>query len=158
MSRRSKIAYFPVEAGAPPPLLAEVHRRVRFEEVDPLAIVWHGRYASYFEDGREAFGDKYSLGYQDMRRENFMAPIVQLHIEYHRPLVFPDQFLITTWLHWTAAVRLNFSYRITGPRGEVVATGYSVQLIQNMDRQVLLVRPDYLERFWRRWQANDVQL
>jgi hypothetical protein len=29
---------------------------VRFNEADPLGIVWHGHYIRYFEDGREAFG------------------------------------------------------------------------------------------------------
>ena len=26
--------------------------RVRFNETDPLGIVWHGIYSTYFEDGR----------------------------------------------------------------------------------------------------------
>ena len=30
--------------------------RVRFNETDPLGIVWHGNYISYFEEGRESFG------------------------------------------------------------------------------------------------------
>ncbi len=29
---------------------------VRFNEADPLGIVWHGHYIRYFEDGREDFG------------------------------------------------------------------------------------------------------
>lgn len=29
--------------------------RIRFNETDPLGIVWHGNYIVYFEDGREAF-------------------------------------------------------------------------------------------------------
>jgi len=31
--------------------------QVRFNEADPLGIVWHGHYIRYFEDGREAFGN-----------------------------------------------------------------------------------------------------
>ena len=29
---------------------------IRFSEVDAMGIVWHGSYALYFEDAREAFG------------------------------------------------------------------------------------------------------
>ena len=47
--------YFPEEGDMPKPLVAEVKRRVRFEEIDLLGMVWHGRYPSYFEDGRIAF-------------------------------------------------------------------------------------------------------
>ena len=45
-----------------------VHRiemAVRFNEADPLGIVWHGHYIRYFEDGREDFGKKYGLAYLD---------------------------------------------------------------------------------------------
>lgn len=35
----------------------------RFSEVDSMNIVWHGSYPLYFEDAREAFGEKYGLGY-----------------------------------------------------------------------------------------------
>lgn len=157
MSRRSRVEYFPPEPDAPPPLAAEARRRVRFEEVDPLSIVWHGRYPSYFEDGRAAFGEQFGLSYVDMRREQFMAPIVQMHIEYHSPLAFPDEFTISTRLHYTAAVRLNFSYRIANQEGAVIATGYTVQLIQDLERQVMLLRPDYLESFWQRWRAGEMQ-
>jgi acyl-CoA thioester hydrolase len=156
MSRRSRISHFPAEPDAPPPLAAEIKRRVRFEEVDPLGIVWHGRYPSYFEDGRAAFGEKFGLGYQDMQRNGFMAPIVQIHIEYHSPLAFPDEFQIEAALHWTEAVRLNFSYRLTSLGGETIATGHTVQLIQNFERQLLLVRPEFLEAFWQRWRAGQM--
>lgn len=29
--------------------------RVRFNETDPLGIVWHGNYITYFEDGEKPF-------------------------------------------------------------------------------------------------------
>ena len=32
--------------------------KVRFSEIDSLGILWHGNYVQYFEDGREAFGEK----------------------------------------------------------------------------------------------------
>jgi acyl-CoA thioester hydrolase len=153
-TRRIQKLPFPEDEGAPAPLEARVARRVRFEEVDPLGIVWHGRYPSYFEDGRAAFGQAHGLGYLDMRNAGFMAPIVQMHIEYHAPLRFPEEFWITARLHWTDAVRLNFSYRIENGEGAVAATGVTVQLIQNLEGQLLLLRPDFLEDFWRRWRAG----
>ncbi len=154
MSRRSDILYFPQSPDAPPPLIAKVTRKVRFEEVDPLGIVWHGRYPSYIEDGRAAFGERYGLNYLDMYKERFLAPIVQMHLDYHTPLSFPEEFTITAALHWTDAVRLNFQYLITGQEGRVAATGYTVQLLTNFNREVLLARPPFVEEFCRRWKEN----
>ena len=101
MSPRAKIKYFQENHDNPQPIKTEVLRRVRFEEVDPLTIVWHGRYPSYMEDGRASFGEKYGLGYMDMYREKFMAPVAQMHIDYLEPLSFPEEFKIITMLHCT---------------------------------------------------------
>jgi len=48
-----------------PALIAQIEIPVRFCEIDPLSIVWHGHYLKYFEEAREAFGRKYGLGYQE---------------------------------------------------------------------------------------------
>ena len=39
-----------------PSLCVSAQRTVRFEEVDAVRFMWHGRYASWLEDGREAMG------------------------------------------------------------------------------------------------------
>ena len=44
-------------------LQASKEIEVRFSEVDSMNVVWHGSYALYFEDAREAFGAKYGLEY-----------------------------------------------------------------------------------------------
>ena len=44
-------------------LRAEKEINVRFSEVDSMGIVWHGNYATYFEDAREVFGRLYHLEY-----------------------------------------------------------------------------------------------
>ncbi|HLE17840.1 MAG TPA: acyl-CoA thioesterase [Syntrophales bacterium] len=154
MIRRNNPIYFHHIPDATPPLVAHVKRKVRFEEVDTLGIVWHGRYPSYIEDGRTAFGEKYGMGYLDMYRENFMAPIVRMHIDYHIQLRFHEEFSITTSLHWTDAVRLNFQYLISGQDGRIAATGYTVQLLTNMKMEVLLARPEFVEEFCRRWKEK----
>lgn len=47
--------------------------RVRFSEVDAMQVVWHGEYVRYFEDGREAFGRRYGIGYQDIIRAGYLV-------------------------------------------------------------------------------------
>ena len=59
---------------------------VRFNEADPLGIVWHGHYIRYFEDGREAFGNKYGIGYLDFYREGLIVPIVNVQCDFKRSL------------------------------------------------------------------------
>ena len=55
--------YFKINDGEPKPIKHKIERKVRFDELDPLNIVWHGNYASFFEEGRIALGDKYGISY-----------------------------------------------------------------------------------------------
>ncbi len=144
---RNKKPYFKSDNEGPPPLSATTNRKVRFEEVDPLGIVWHGRYPSYFEDGRVAFGDKFDLSYITMRKENFYAPIVKMHIDYHHPLKYHEEMTIISTLHWSDAAKLNFEYEILTESGQVATTGYTVQLLTNLDKDTLMTRPEFVEKF-----------
>ena len=58
-------------------LSVEKQIEVRFSEVDMMNVVWHGSYALYLEDAREAFGARYGLSYHRYIEENIFAPIVR---------------------------------------------------------------------------------
>ncbi len=146
--------YFDNIEGAPAPLIATTTRRVRFEEVDSIRMVWHGRYPSYFEDGRIAFGDKYGLAYSWFVDNRVLAPIVQMHFDFKSPLRFDEIMTIETTLHWNDAMRLDFSYKIINNNNKVAATGYTVQLLVEPDGAVLFAPPDWILEFRKKWQAG----
>ena len=144
--------YFRRQESDPAPLIAEAKRRVRFEDIDALGMVWHGRFPSYLEDGRIAFGDKYGLSYHTFRENNTVAPVVQMHLDYKHPLRFDENIIIESALHWADAARLNYSYAIYNQDGMLAASGYTVQLMTEPDGTVLLVAPDWLNDFKRKWR------
>ena len=53
MRNRQKTTYFERIPGAPEPVVVDIKRRVHFNEADPMAIVWHGRYPLFFEEAAE---------------------------------------------------------------------------------------------------------
>lgn len=146
--------YFEQIENSPEPLVASVERRVRFEEVDTLGMVWHGRYPSYFEDGRIAFGDKYGLSYLTFRENLTVAPVVQMHFDFKNPLRFDEIVTIETKLHWSEAVKLNFSYTITNAQGLITASGYTVQLFTEPNGNVMFVAPQWFGDFLQKWRDN----
>ena len=147
--------YFRKEEGAPQSLRCTVERIARFEEVDALGIVWHGRYPSYFEDGRVLLGEKFGIGYLDFYRQGIIAPIKQMHIDYHKPLQFSEPFTIEALLHWSEATRLNHEFILRNSAGEVTTTGYTVQLLMDSDHNVLMVPPPFYQAFRDRWTAGE---
>ena len=78
-------------------LIAETEIAIRFNEVDALGIVWHGNYVKYFEDGREAFGEKFDLNFQKVYiNEGFVTPIVTVDCNYKQSLKYGDRAIIQT--------------------------------------------------------------
>ncbi len=146
--------YFDHIEGSPEPLTVSTTRRVRFEEVDSIRMVWHGRYPSYFEDGRIAFGDKYGLAYSSFVEHEIMAPIAQMHFDFKSPLRFDEVMVIETSLHWNEAMRLDYSYCIKDSCSKLAATGYTVQLLMEPNGTVLFAPPDWITDFRDKWQAG----
>ena len=121
-----------------------------------MGIVWHGRYASFFEDARVALGDRVGLGYMDYYRRGVMTPIKQLHFDYRSPLRFGDEFTVEAILHWTEAARINMEFVVRDPGGEVATTGYTVQMMLDLSGEVLLVPPPFHQEVMERWRRGDI--
>ena len=126
--------------------------KVRFNEVDSLGIAWHGHYVRYFEDGREAFGAEYGLGYLDVYENGLVTPIVQLTCDYKRPLTYGDSILIETTYVDNPAARIHFNYIVYQlARHEVVATGSTTQVfLDRHSRELLLSTPTFFEAWKQR--------
>ncbi len=149
--------YFEFGPDDHPPLTVKTTRRVRFEEVDLLKIVWHGNYVSFLDDGRVAFGDLHpAISYKRLRKESVAAPIVQMHIDYLAPLHFDEKMTIETTLHWSDALKLNFSYMIFGEDGRLAVRAYTVQLFTYPQGEILLVPPEWIEEFRQKWRAGEL--
>lgn len=124
---------------------------VRFNEADPLGIVWHGHYIRYFEDGREAFGRKYGIAYLDFYREGFAVPVVSVQCDYKKPLRYGERVIVECTYIDTPAAKLKFTYKIfEADTKELVATGSSVQVfVEAKAFQLELTIPVFFEA-WKK--------
>jgi acyl-CoA thioester hydrolase len=127
---------------------------IRFNEADPLGIVWHGHYIRYFEDGRESFGNKYGIGYLDFYKLGYIVPIVKIECDYKRSLRFGDKVIVETTYVPCDAAKLKFHYRLfKSGTDELVATGDSVQVFLDKENSMLqLTNPPFFEA-WKQKQG-----
>ncbi len=130
-------------------LIHRVEILVRFNEADPLGIVWHGHYIRYFEDGREAFGAKYGLGYLDFYKYGFIVPIVKIQCDYKRSLRYGDRVIVEAKYIPTEAAKMNFQYILyNAASGELVANGSSVQVFLDKENSSLqLTNPPFFQEW-----------
>ncbi len=137
-------------------LINETQQLVKFSEVDSLRVVWHGHYVRYFEDGREAFGNEYNLGYLDMYQHGFAVPLIDLEIKFKRILEYGDIAIIETRFIDSPAAKLIFEYIIKSKNhGHVVCTGKSTQVFMIPETKELHITiPPFFEQWKKKWITN----
>jgi acyl-CoA thioester hydrolase len=156
MRTRKKSSYFERVPGTPDPIVVEIKRRVRFNEADPMAIVWHGRYPLYFEEASEELGRRCGLSYAEYFEAGLRAPFVEFHMDYHKPLFLDEQFTIRASLIWNEGARLNTEFHLIKQDGSIATSGYTVQLfIDHESGQPYMVSPELLEQCRKKWRAGE---
>ena len=124
---------------------------VKFSEADPLGIVWHGHYIRYFEDGREAFGKKYGIGYLAFYKNGYVIPVVNVQCDYKKSLRYGDTVNVETEFIPGEAAKMLFKYRLYNvASGQLVASGSSVQVfLDKKDSLLQLATPSFFEE-WKK--------
>jgi acyl-CoA thioester hydrolase len=128
---------------------------VRFSELDPLNVVWHGNYIKYFEDGREDFGNKHGISYCDIRNAGVMAPIVSVNCNYKRFVKYGDTLLIETVFINNPAAKIMLEYTIRRKSdNEIVAEGSTIQVFTDFEGTLLLIAPQFFLDWKQKWGLN----
>lgn len=152
-----KVKYFKTHPNAPAPLVHEIKRSVRFDELDPLAIVWHGNYASWFEEARVALGKKYGIGYLDFADNDMIIPLKKFHVDFSLPLKFDETYTVRAILHYNQAARLDFEFEIYDAAGALATSGYTVHMILDKKNNIQVVKPKFYEDFCKKWEAGEIK-
>jgi len=124
---------------------------IRFNDADPMGIVWHGNYIQYFEDGREAFGKEHGIGYNQVYEHGYTMPLVSISCEYKRSIKYGDKAIVETIYHDCSAAKIEFEYKIYRASDNLLAaTGKSTQVFLNKAGELQLIIPDFVLQ----WKKN----
>jgi acyl-CoA thioester hydrolase len=102
-----------------PRLAHEIEITPAFHDLDPMEIVWHGRYVQYLEQARCALLQRFDYDYPQMRASGYAWPIIHLQLKYVRPAEYGMRLgvraCITEWEH---RLRIDYTVRdlATGAR------------------------------------------
>lgn len=117
--------------------------RVRFNDCDPLSIVWHGIYITYFEEGREAFGRTHEISYLDVKDSGYVTPIVNSNCDHRLPLKYGDIATVETIYVDSPAAKMIFTYNVYNQKKELVCTGSTTQVFLDKDGKMSLTIPEF---------------
>lgn len=106
---------------------------VRFNEIDPYRVAWHGHYVAWMEVGRNAMAGRFDLDALQLAAAGYLGPVVALELKFLRPARFNDELTIQTTLRRSETATLEFVTTIVGPDGKKCATGTTTHALTDMN-------------------------
>lgn len=130
---------------------------VRFAECDSYAVVWHGHYALYLEQVREAFTGRFGFTATRALSIGYRVPITRMEIRYRRAVLADTEIRVTARLRTPEVARLVLDYEIRDAGGELLASAETEQVVLNSTGELLLTLPGDLQKLvaaMLTWQAD----
>lgn len=119
---------------------------VRFAECDSYGVVWHGHYALYLEQAREALTSRFGFTATRALSIGYRVPITRMEIRYRAP-IFADSFvLVTARLRPPDVARFLLDYEVRGESGDLIASAETEQVVLNASGELLLTLPGGLRK------------
>ena len=92
--------------------VAESEMQVEFFDLDPMEVVWHGRYVKYLEIVRGVLLDSIGYNYPQMRASGYTWPVIDMHLRYSDSAKFGQRLKLRAEIvEWEN--RLKIDYLIT---------------------------------------------
>ena len=102
------------------------HRlRVRFCETDAMGVVHHASYLAYLEETRVEYLRALGRPYDRLRADGVEFPVVEVALEYRRPLRFDDVVDVSVMIASSGGATFQMSY-LVGCAGETSASAVTV--------------------------------
>ena len=134
---------------APPLAGFAVDIPVRFAECDSYGVVWHGHYALYIEQAREAMTSRYGFTAAKALAMGYRVPITRMEIRYRLPILADATIRVAARLRAPDVARLIVDYEIRSEAGQLLASAETEQVILNAENELLLSLPRDLDRIVR---------
>lgn len=119
---------------------------VRFSECDLYGVVWHGRYATYLEEIRNAVTAKYGWTVARARDAGYLVPVTRMEIRYHAPARIDTTLAVVARLRRPETAKFVLDYEIRDVDGALLTSAETEQVITRADGKLLLVLPPFLRQ------------
>ena len=118
---------------------------VRFAECDPYGVVWHGHYALYLEQVREALTSSFGFTASKALAMGYRVPVSRMEIRYRLPARADTTIVATARLRRPDVARFILDYELRNQTGTLLATA-TEQVIVNQEGELLLTLPAGLRK------------
>jgi acyl-CoA thioester hydrolase len=94
----------------------EIELRVRYQETDPMGLLHHATYFTYFEIGRTELLRAAGGNYRKMEAEGMLVVVVKAECRFRRPAHYDDLLRLRTTIVRVTQAKIEHQYELF--RGE----------------------------------------
>lgn len=121
----------------------EIPIRVRYQETDPMGLLHHANYFSYFEMGRLELFRASGGNYRQMEAEGLLVVVVRAECRFLKPARYDDLLRLRTSVLRITPAKIEYQYHLY--RGEeLLAVGQTVLAMVNRQGEVQPV-PEWMQ-------------
>ena len=120
----------------------EIELRVRYQEADPMGLLHHATYFTYFEIGRTELLRAAGGNYRKMEEEGTLVVVVKAECSFRRPAHYDDLLRLRTTIVRVTQAKIEHQYELF--RGdECLAVGHVTLAVVDRDGKVQRV-PEWM--------------
>jgi acyl-CoA thioester hydrolase len=109
--------------------------RVSYAECTVGNHVYYARYLDLLEAARGAFFRELGTSFLEWQRRDVIFPVIEARLRYKSPARYDDMLAIEVWLTEAERVRLNFAYRVTNEKGDLVLEAETFHVCTGLDEK-----------------------
>lgn len=103
---------------------SKVQRRIHYALTDQMGVVYHGRYAEFFEIGRTESLRDLGITYKEVEQSGTMMPVTEMHIRFFRSAKYDDLItIVTTLKELPTGHKITFYSEIYNEKQELLTSG-----------------------------------
>ena len=86
--------------------------RVRYNETDPMGVVHHSNYLTYFEIARTDLFRTAGGDYRKMEQEGLLVVVTKVECVFRRPARYDDQLVVRTEIMRITPAKIEHNYQV----------------------------------------------
>ena len=121
----------------------EIEIRVRYQETDPMGLLHHANYFTYFEIGRTELLRAAGGSYRMMEEAGLFVVVVKAECRFRRPARYDDLLRIRTTVARVTPARIEHEYQVFRDAEQLAVARLTLAIVDR-DGNVCRV-PDWMQ-------------
>ena len=132
-----------------------IRDRVRFEETDLMAVVYHANYLPWMEMGRVAWLRACGVDLNLLMDDGILFPILEINIRYRHSARFDDEYEVQTTMRELNRAKMVFDYKVVSVKdGTVFVEGTTMNVFADKDGRIVRLPAKWFDRIKAGYQKE----